>query len=46
MKDFVSAQSNEDLYGVARAFTHYLALLNSVESHNMIRNIRRKLMED
>ena len=40
LTNMAAALSNEELYKVARAFTHFLAIANAAEGHHRIRRLR------
>ena len=41
----IASYDTKKLKGVARAFTHFLALSNSAENHHRVRRIRARAME-
>ena len=40
----IASYDNKKLKGVARAFTHFLALANSAENHHRVRRLRERMM--
>ena len=41
----IASFDNKKLKGVARAFTHFLALANSAENHHRVRRLRERMMD-
>ena len=44
MVNEIASFDNKKLKGVARAFTHFLALANSAENHHRVRRLRERMM--